>query len=75
MPKNKVQFQKGQSMPDFLAQYGTEDQCRNVLFNLRWPEGFVCAVCCQTNYSYIPPGTVPMSSVQSSGINYQWNHL
>jgi len=53
MPKNKVQFQKGQSLPDFLAQYGTEDQCRNVLFNLRWPEGFFCPVCCHTEYSYI----------------------
>jgi transposase-like protein len=53
MPKNKVQFQKGQSLPDFLKLYGTEQQCRNTLFTMRWPEGFVCPVCSHNEYSYI----------------------
>ena len=45
MPKNRVQFQKGLSMPEFLASYGTEEQCAAALFAWRWPRGFVCPDC------------------------------
>ena len=45
MPKNRVQFQKGLSMPAFLASYGTEEQCAAALFAWRWPQGFVCPDC------------------------------
>jgi hypothetical protein len=40
MSKNKVQFQKGMSLPDFLKEYGTEVQCREMVFRSRWPKGF-----------------------------------
>ncbi len=30
---------------EFLVRFGTEDNCRRYLFDLRWPEGFVCPVC------------------------------
>lgn len=53
MPKNMVQFQKGQSLPHFLSLYGTEQQCHDTLFALRWPDGYVCPVCCHTQYSFI----------------------
>ena len=45
MPKNKVQFQKGQSLPEFLEAYGTDQQCEHALFQARWPEGFQCPAC------------------------------
>ena len=45
MSKNKVQFQKGMSLNDFLALYGTEVQCDQALFAWRWPQGFVCPEC------------------------------
>jgi transposase-like protein len=45
MPKNQVQFQKGMSLPEFFAAYGTEAQCAETLFRWRWPEGFVCPAC------------------------------
>ncbi|WP_373507490.1 transposase [Thiocapsa sp.] len=45
MAKNLIQFQKGLSFPDFLAQYGTEAQCGDALFGWRWPAGFVCPEC------------------------------
>jgi len=45
MAKNGVQFQRGMSLSDFLARYGTEVQCEQALFAWRWPEGFVCPEC------------------------------
>ncbi len=50
MPKNKIQFQKGLSLPDFLNSYGTEEQCRAALFLMRWPQGFACPTCGSTHY-------------------------
>ncbi len=45
MPKNRVQFQKGLSLPVFQATYGSEAQCAAHLFAWRWPQGFVCPAC------------------------------
>ena len=45
MPKNKVQFQKGYSLPKFQAAYGSEEKCREKLYRLRWPDGFICPKC------------------------------
>lgn len=50
MPKNPVQFQKGLALHEFMDQYGTEEQCRDALFRLRWPNGFVCPACGNTSY-------------------------
>jgi transposase-like protein len=48
--KNKVQFQKGFSLGEFLKNYGTEEQCRNALFQWRWPQGYVCPECGARSY-------------------------
>jgi hypothetical protein len=32
-------------LPEFLAAYGSEAQCAEVLFTWRWPRGFVCPEC------------------------------
>lgn len=45
MARNKVQFQKGVSLNEFIKQYGTEDQCFDALYAWRWPEGFKCPSC------------------------------
>jgi ribosomal protein L37AE/L43A len=45
MPMNRVQFQKGLSMPEFLGRYGTEERCEQALVAARWPSGFVCPAC------------------------------
>ena len=53
MPKNKVQFQKGLSIPEFITKYGTEDKCQQALFRARWPFGYQCNDCGHHNYCFI----------------------
>jgi transposase-like protein len=36
---------RGLSEAQFRAAYGTEEQCRAVVEELRWPSGFVCPAC------------------------------
>jgi len=55
MARNKVQFQKGISLNEFLQHYGTEEQCFDALYKWRWPKGFRCSSCghnrcCQLSY-------------------------
>ena len=45
MAQNRIQFQPGMSMPEFIAQYGTEAQCETALAQARWPQGFRCPRC------------------------------
>jgi hypothetical protein len=45
MAMNRVQFQPGLSMFEFLERYGTEQLCEQAVFSMRWPEGFVCPRC------------------------------
>ena len=40
MPMNRVQFQPGLSMAEFMDRYGTEEQCEAALIAARWPRGF-----------------------------------
>jgi ISXO2-like transposase domain/Transposase zinc-ribbon domain len=51
MAMNKVQLQPGLSMLEFFNLYGTQEQCEQVVRHWRWPEGFVCPACGQTEYS------------------------
>jgi hypothetical protein len=53
MAKNRIQFQKGLSLPQIFKQFGTEAQCRSALFRWRWPDGFVCPDCGHTGYCEI----------------------
>ncbi len=45
MAMNRVQFQRGLSMAEFLDRYGSDEQCEAALVASRWPEGFVCPAC------------------------------
>lgn len=45
MVMNRIQFQPGLSMPEFLKDYGTELQCEQALATVRWPDGFRCPRC------------------------------
>lgn len=37
---------------EFSKKFSSEEQCWQHLFNLRWPEHFICPVCGCTEYSY-----------------------
>ena len=56
MPMNRVQFQPGLSMPEFLRQFGTEAQCEAALEQARWPEGFRCPHCGQAAHYVLRVG-------------------
>jgi ribosomal protein L37AE/L43A len=45
MAMNRVQFQSGLSMVEFLDRYGSEDKCEAALVASRWPRGFACPAC------------------------------
>jgi hypothetical protein len=45
MAWNKVPVQKGLSEDQFDDLYGTEENCRPVVFSWRWPSGFECPGC------------------------------
>ena len=45
MTINGIQFQKGLSLPAFLRDYGTEEQCEAAFIKARWPDGFICPCC------------------------------
>jgi len=45
MAMNRVQFQPGLSMAEFMDRYGSDDKCEAGLIESRWPKGFVCPAC------------------------------
>jgi len=45
MKMNRVQFQPGLSMAEFMNRYGSDAQCEAALVASRWPAGFVCPLC------------------------------
>ena len=45
MTMNRVQFQPGLSMAEFMDRYGSDDKCEAALVESRWPSGFACPVC------------------------------
>ena len=57
MSMNRIQFQPGLSMPEFLKQFGTEVQCESELEQARWPQGFVCTCCTHTGHSVFIVGS------------------
>ena len=50
MARNRVQFQKGYSLVQFMDEYGSEEKCTEALFRWRWPNGFVCPRCEHTGH-------------------------
>lgn len=60
MAINPIQFQKGISLPDFIEQYGTLEQCESALIQARWPSGFACPKCQCTQSYPLRRGNLPL---------------
>ena len=45
MTMNRVQFQPGLSIAEFVDQFGSEYKCEAALIASRWPGGFFCSAC------------------------------
>jgi transposase-like protein len=45
MSMNKVQYQRGLSIPEFFEDFGTPQRCESLVRGWRWPTGFVCPHC------------------------------
>ena len=67
MARNRVQFQKGYSLTQFMDEYGTEEKCREALFRWGWPNGFVCPRCSQTKHCRVQSRAL----YQCSGCRHQ----
>ena len=55
MTMNRVQFQRGLSMPELFENYGELEQCEEVVRDWRWPQGFVCPRCAASDHSEFRP--------------------
>ena len=53
MARNAVQFQKGMSLAEFQARFGSDEQCETALMAWRWPDGFVCPNCGGRKHSIV----------------------
>lgn len=51
MAQNKVQYQRGLSIPEFISGYGSVEQCEALIRKWRWPAGFTCPRCQGTWHS------------------------
>ena len=41
------------SFKEFRTKFATKEDCRNHLFEERFPDGFVCPKCCGKEYYYL----------------------
>lgn len=69
MAMNRIQFQPGLSMPEFLKDYGTELQCEQALATVRWPDGFRCPRCKGAGHFVFRDG--PRKVFQCTGCRHQ----
>ncbi len=53
MAQNKIQFQKGIGIREFVDMYGTEEQCRTAPEKFRWPDGYFRKECGHASCCYI----------------------
>ena len=51
MAINRVQFQRGLPMAEFMERYGTQELCHAALVASRWPNGFGCPDCGESRHS------------------------
>ena len=53
MAANRIQFQPGMTLPQFVELYGTEEKCEVALEQARWPEEFICPRCGEKKHGLV----------------------
>ena len=71
MAMNRVQFQPGLSMHEFMALYGTQEKCEAAVIHWRWPEKYVCPSCEQIDPSFSSFRRGSLLYRQCSGCHFQ----
>lgn len=56
MAFNRIQFQPGMSIPEFLRTFGTEGQCAEAVKAARWPDSFRCPRCSSADHYVVGHG-------------------
>jgi transposase-like protein len=69
MTFNRIQFQHGMSIPEFLRSFGTEAQCAQAVRQARWPDGFRCPRCGGADHYVVGHGARKL--FQCNGCRYQ----
>lgn len=69
MSANRIQFQPGMSIPEFLRRFGTEAQCAQALKAARWPDGFRCPRCHSVDHYVVGHGARKL--FQCNGCRHQ----
>ena len=71
MPINKVQFQPGMSISEFMERFGSEEQCAAALEKFRWPQGFRCPRCQGSQCYRIAPSPTHCTLLQCTACRHQ----
>jgi len=50
---NRIQFQPGMPLSQFLVLYGTAEHCEAALEQTRWPNGFRCPRCGEQEHGLV----------------------
>lgn len=69
MAMNRIQFQHGMSLPDFMRKFGSEEQCSQAVKLARWPHGFRCPRCDVSSHYIVGHGA--RSLFQCNGCRHQ----
>lgn len=69
MAYQEIQFQPGMSIPEFLRCFGTEAQCAEAVKVARWPGGFRCPRCAETDHYAVCHGVRKL--FQRNGCKHQ----
>jgi hypothetical protein len=71
MPINRVQFQPGMSMSEFVERYGGEEECAAALEQTRWSAGFRCPKCGGSQCYRIAATAMHRSLMQCTACRHQ----
>ena len=74
MTRNRIQVQPAMSMPEFIAQYGTEARCEAEMGRVRSPKGFRWPRCggpARSIWDGSPRQVFQLQCLSASGLAYQ----